>query len=460
MISLFGKKNNEETSKGLLTPNKLQIKLLKNLIENVDDILNTRLAKIEIENHLLEKELTLEINNHTNLMLKIIYQKKDIKLFDEIIKNWFKIEKIIKTIEKIKTNQDVENLISFYKNINKKETLKKIRQCQKLEIIALKAKNYKEYMKYYQREKIYTYEILEELKRFEIGQISEEIVRSGFEPKNINFSRIVEILKLIYSSRGTELKKIIENTNKNNSLKNNLKIIMKEIFEGQNSAQTYAMQIQDKSRLNNETIIKGVKVSGTYTKEDLDNVKKCLNKYRKEELKRFLKEIIFFKNESEEYGIEGKYSGHYMSDMKKIRIYGKCFISTLEHEIAHARDEGFPKELRNLFDKINRNFGINRDKIKNKLKYTDISGFQWKDKFYEEIKYGYSRAYGVVNIVEDIATMQELITDSQYEIETPKYEEFKMYLQVYEKKAELMFRFGFITKKQLQDFIKFLYSTN
>jgi len=470
---------------GLMTPNRLQIKLLETIADNIDKLENTRQAKIQIEKQLLENNLNLNSDTQTEQLLSIIYQETDLKLLVNVLKKEKQSKRIINILKKrneIKPTKPIQDLISFYETLNRKKYLKQIKECIKLQNKYLKKKKYEDFMKYYQREKTFATEILTELNKFELGQIADEIVRSGFDEKVIE-NKISQYFTagsgLLVSATAVPITSVGESpsqflvsliwpialiliVNKGHYGKRTLKERVEYLlnFAKENFSEN-TFQANKKSVLkkyNQEIIIKGVKISGVYDDPNIKDVETCFEKYTEIELKRFLKEILFLDKKSEEYGKKTT-GGDYFPSLKKIRIFPKGnTLETIEHEVAHARDYGVPKELRGLFDKINKVYGQDRKNVKRiikKINGTPVWAIDGKEL---SPRFGYAMPYGTKDIIEDIATMQELITVNQYEGLPPiYYNDFTDYIQVYQKKAETLYRFGFVTKQQLRDFIKYIH---
>ncbi|MBU1849217.1 MAG: hypothetical protein KKH40_00670, partial [Nanoarchaeota archaeon] len=367
--------------KGMMTVNKFMEELQTEIMQNnlLEQIIELKKLKTIAEEYILKRE----INNPQLEQIRTIFSTNP---ETEIIKklNKEKIKKIISLLENIllqeryKQTPNIKESFIFFHNI-----IKNLDMFEKLftkQANALKRKNYSKFIQYYQKEKTEAHVIYDNLRKLnpetnfddtiraykllEKNYLKKKIERifkkenipltlvmgsfslipglaSGFLYQNITISK-VSLMSIVlfpifttlmgcilfYADSRDEQKEDVIYSYLSNLKKNKVKIINPNaLAKAQELTQKYDFQVK-----------------GQYTYKDLIQLESVLKYYYPEEIKQSIKTIIYLSGTPKNYNTNGLI-GQYGYYKKEIWLFSEYNITTIQHEIAHARTYYLPEKL-------------------------------------------------------------------------------------------------------------------
>lgn len=476
-------------TKGLLTVNKFLEKFTKELIndKNLEQFSEIQRKKQYIEMKFLEGDLT---DPHLLHYQASVSRGEETKILQNLIILEPYVHKLLHLLKKISHEEryqphhkQIVHLIKFIQiGFTKLPQLKKYARKQ---ANALHLNRFKKFIKQYEKEKQETTHILEEfvalggeeeiiqqlraLEKNEKDDLRKQIYLTGFyitltsmllyitinaDPKLLN-----QIITggMVFSAGITEyhLLNLISILHKQGGIK-------KLLTNQKEKKERYKEELKKdtKNGVNQKTIRKireiekryDIIIQGSYTNKDINHLEQGLKLYYPQEVKLFLETVTYVNkpiNSSENINT----LGHINYKTKHITLSSGEKTSIIDHELAHGRTKHLPNTLIHKWKQINT---INYETAKQLRK----NNVEWKNK--NDIYYGYYKAYGSINIQEDIATATETIlkysrkNKQLSKINKYYYLKKDAYTEIYLNKARLLYQYGFIQHEDYNQIRLFL----
>lgn len=201
----------------------------------------------------------------------------------------------------------------------------------------------------------------------------------------------------------------------------------------------------------------GIDIHGHFNHKHLKVLEDILQRHQPGEVRLFLDAVIFIEGKTEDY--EEDHSGIFLPTKRTVRVFSgnQGWESTLDHEIAHARDRGITSQMLALWTDVNLK-GLNYEEAQ-KLAKKEKSQFKGTEYFIYWVHsgydinvpaFGYARPYGVTNEEEDIATFVQMLNEPEkylyniFGIYEERFVYFYSYANIYSQKAKILRKFGFV----------------
>ncbi len=475
---------------GLMGVNSFVEKLIEEIVDNklVQTVSQAQRLRSQVEKFALDKDYS---NPLLLVAQKELSDNPDGKALEELLAFNSKIVRIQRILTKMKASKRYAHLKPQIVPLQKLfgilfgPTIREVRDNIEKQSVALEKNDFYAFLVLFQQQKGELAPIAALLEKMGLEVYLDQVVRSGFQEKHVR--TFAQEIRTTHKQLGTLLTSLFvavfvlavvtvplwgppvlvarhlsksEPVDTGNIYSGDSAKIKQYIRGLEKAKLEYCPRtVEDARKLHGKY---SVKTLGPYTFEHLGALSNILHRFKPAEVERFLSAVVFIEGKPKD--LDADYAGLYLPSKKAVRVFlTSRWKEVLEHEIAHARSFGLPKSWYAKWRAVNEDGIIYPVAQKFAIKKERRPG--GKEDFsywaFDEFDYGpalgYAEPYGVTNIEEDIATFTELV-----ELNNPAMPAFTNdaiflilpFLEVYEQKARLLLKFGFIRRNVLRLFLK------
>lgn len=453
---------------------------------SLEKYIQTKMYKTKLEEYLLDQDM-----GHPDvprLQAKIL-DAKEAHLIEEFLPSNKNFKNIINTLEKLKVSghfSQASMFLDIFSFLENKNLLNSLHHLAKKQAHALKHNKYNSFLKAYNKEKILLYELMSHLSHLNIQDAINEVVRTEKQPKmnKSSFPVSTQVIGVAAITAIICFGLFSDDISAITSLKSWLGalgtsaffgdvVFMNKVFDTKRI--THKMRLYNESNKLHDDVMEliahiekfyGVKIKGRMTFDELSDFEELLEMYHPAELRKFLRAAFFRPSDKTTVQMvqhDGEQLGRYHAVYDRGSLSLDIYVMdkhNMFHELTHAKIFSLPSMIYNAWDAINEE-GVTRSQLAKKVEVVPGLGqvIGWKELKHQPA-FGYARSYSVTNVDEDLASMADFVFDVSEGTHFPVHdvEYFVPYRHIYEKKSELLVRFGIISKIRQEKFIKWLHS--